>query len=177
MSLGSQDPIIPTWLKMLYIAAPIMIMFSLASALGFFAVFGTAMDVADGDVAEPALEDYEPVQELRVENGTVVAVLEEKPRFESAGSVGEQKVTHLQLTRERGGVGGTQNVTIGQTTYRFELPDDPAGNYTLALKHQEPADPGLFGHGPRTSNQVIKFQIGPEGELTVTEVPYEARYD
>lgn len=169
--------VIPWSLSAMFVVMALMGIYTIMSGMGAFAVMGTLSDVAsDGKVEPSTLDDYSPVQDLTVQNGTLTVTLEENPHFEAAGSFGRLEITHLQLSRADGKVGGVRNVTIGQLQYRYKLPREIQGNYTLALQHREPPEPGLFGHSGRTDSQVVEFQITADGEINVTEVPYASRY-
>jgi hypothetical protein len=155
----------------------IMLMVMLASLMGLPALFQVVVDDPT-DGGEPTLEDYDAVREFSLENETLIVDTEEFPRFAAASSVAQQKVTHLRVIRDIGGINESAKIYEGQTRYSFALPNDyQTGNYTLILEVRKPANPGLFGSPPRTYTQTVKFQVTDEDEIAVIEVPFSARYN
>lgn len=151
----------------------VVIFVSLGSALGLWTLAATI--VSGGPDPSPGLDDYDAVESIKLENETLLVRTGENPQFTAIGS-GDREVDFLKVVAEDGTVDQRTAINDGQRVYRFGLPDDPSGNYTLTLIHHQPADPGLFGSPEKEYEQHVRFTIN-ESAVTVTEVPHEAGYE
>jgi hypothetical protein len=166
--------------RAMWVITGIMVAVAMASfmwsGLGFRALFQQVQDSQDGELEEPTLQDYDAVESLEIANGTIVVTTDSNPKFASSGTVGRYEVTHLEIVREDGYVNERVEWTDGVRIYRFNTSNGVDGNYTLSLVKHFPEDPGLFGSPERYEKQHVEFSVD-NGELTVTSVPWAAKYD
>lgn len=149
----------------------------MATLAGVPAVLG---DVVTGDFGpthpdDVTLNDYNAIEAIHADNGTVSVVLADDPTLAATAPINRDRITHIELGRADGAVQERRNVIDGVRTFEWETSNGSDGEYTVTLVEHVPQDPGISGSPEREDTNTVTFRV-VNGNVRDIEVPYSATH-